>query len=164
MEVNNQLTLQYSTFRFVESPLGDGRHYFEVEDNSTPLEKPLRLYKSGLFKLCKKLPVIQEVAQKLKPQGEEDGAVMGTLINQFGNMFVRLTLEVEEGTPKILLRLLYTNEQGSILPSRHCIRFCLDDRAEVIRAFVNKMNPPPKPAAHEFTDMIYYRGGRDMLQ
>lgn len=153
---SNELKLESCVLRFVSSPR-DKKHYFEMDSypSSLDTEKPLRLYKASLIKLSKHLPMAQKVAANMM-SGERDGLIMGTSINSYGNMYVRLTVEVVESKPVILLRLLYTDDNGAVVPTRLCLRLSPNDRAEDIKEFVDKMNPPPKPN-QPMEDCVFYR-------
>ena len=139
----------------------NGNVHFDLrslEEGEDLAPTPLRLYRSHMLKLCKHIPRAQALSLQYEacqqgslanlnqlPLQGEDGSIVIEEINHYGNMFVKLTLDIVESTPRIWVRLYSINDDQMLMPTKIGVQIANDDNPEVLANFVKRVAPPPKP-------------------
>ena len=142
---------KYCSIEFIK--YDSDKSCFLLRDQTTGvMETPLKLYRSSLIKICQVLPEAQDMIRKYMtkedpslPTLEDSACMVLEEINKYNNMFVRMVIENDNGSPAIFVKLYFINDENMLAASNIGVKMSTEDSADDIRKFVNSVCPPPKP-------------------
>lgn len=130
------LHLEHMDIEYHKPPNING-YYLLVNHSDT--SQPLKLYQSGMAKVCRLLPVAFQEASALETSGSlpDDEIYDCGAINKYGNMTVRLVLSTFRNRAFVWLRLYVQSPENDVLPTRRGVRFSVQDDLQAIVDFIN---------------------------